>query len=109
MGLLIFNIILGLFYIGIGYAVKAYPNLIAGYNSMSEEEKKNVDIVGASSMMRNVFIIAGIASILVAVVFYVFRGGDPNSILITGGLIPVLVCVFSFTMGRKYNKNKKKW
>jgi len=31
--------------------------MIAGYNTMSEEEKANVDVVGLSTMMRNSLII----------------------------------------------------
>ena len=60
----ILNIIVGLFMIGIGFLVKSSPSLIAGYNTMSEEKKKNVDIVGLSTYMRNSFIIIGLSIIV---------------------------------------------
>ncbi|MEQ9288593.1 MAG: DUF3784 domain-containing protein [Cyclobacteriaceae bacterium] len=47
-----FNVLLGGFFIVLGFLVKKYPDLIAGYNTMPEEQKKNVDIDGLSSMMR---------------------------------------------------------
>ena len=37
-------LMLWLFLIGSGFLVKRFPNLIAGYNTMSIERKKNVDI-----------------------------------------------------------------
>ena len=36
------NIGIGLFMILIGFLVKKYPNLIAGYNTMSAERMKDV-------------------------------------------------------------------
>jgi hypothetical protein len=39
--------------IGIGFLVKSSPDLIAGYNTMPKEEKKNIDIEGLSTFMRN--------------------------------------------------------
>lgn len=55
-----FNIGLALFFIALGFLVKKYPNLIAGYNTMSEEQKKKVDIDGLSSLMRYSLISMGV-------------------------------------------------
>jgi len=46
-------IIIGLFFIGIGFIVKYQPDLIAGYHTMSHEKKKNVDIAGLSAFMTS--------------------------------------------------------
>ena len=61
MGIL--NLIFGLFMIGMGFLVKSFPNLIAGYNTMPKNKKENVDIVGLSTYMRNSFIIIGLTII----------------------------------------------
>ena len=37
--------------IGLGVLVKRFPILIAGYNTMSKEEKMNVDVKGLSAFM----------------------------------------------------------
>ena len=58
------NIGIGLFMILIGFLVKRYPNLIAGYNTMSAERKKYVNIEGLSSWMKNGFILIGVLIIL---------------------------------------------
>ena len=53
------HLIMGLLFIGLGFLVKAYPGLIAGYNTLSPEKKKNVDIDGLSRYIRNGLIIMG--------------------------------------------------
>jgi len=53
------------FIVGLGFLVKRNPNLIAGYNGLSEQEKRKVDIEGLSTWMRNGFVITGLATPLV--------------------------------------------
>ncbi|MCH7399111.1 DUF3784 domain-containing protein [Belliella sp. DSM 107340] len=57
-------IITGLFLIGIGFLVKAFPNLIAGYNTMSQKQKDNVDVEGLSTFMRNGLVLMGMVVII---------------------------------------------
>lgn len=52
--------IMGFVFIGLGFLVKAFPGLIAGYNTMSDNEKKNVDLDGLSSYARNSLIGIGL-------------------------------------------------
>lgn len=53
-----------------GILVKKYPNLIAGYNTLSAEEKKKIDIKRLSNFMHNSLIIIGALSIIVAIILY---------------------------------------
>ncbi|MEO0340296.1 MAG: DUF3784 domain-containing protein [Bacteroidota bacterium] len=64
MGIVFINTGIGLFIIAIGFLVKKYPNLIAGYNTLSAERKKQVDIEGLSTWMKNSFITMGILTII---------------------------------------------
>lgn len=57
------NIFVGIFFIAVGFLVKDYPYLISGYNMMSEEQKKNVDIKGLSLFVRNGLVATGSAII----------------------------------------------
>jgi len=66
----ILNLLIGLFMIGIGFLVKAVPNLISGYNTMPIEKKKNVDINGLSTFLRNAFITIGL---LIIVGYFFFK------------------------------------
>lgn len=66
-------IIIGLLFIGMGYWVKSSPNLIAGYNTMSAEKQKNVDIEGLSSFMKRSMITLGI-TLIVSYYFFMLIG-----------------------------------
>jgi hypothetical protein len=59
-----FVILYGLFFVLIGFLTKAYPNLIAGYNTMSKEKKEKVDIEGLSTFMRDALSGIGLATIV---------------------------------------------
>lgn len=59
------NFFIGILIIATGFLVKIFPNIIAGYNTMSREEKENVDIKGLSSHLRNGMILIGLLVILV--------------------------------------------
>jgi hypothetical protein len=56
----LFTLIFGLIMMGLGLLVKAYPDLISGYNTLTREQKQNVDIEGLSAFMRNGFLLMGI-------------------------------------------------
>ena len=62
--------LIGFIFIICGLLVKKYPNLIAGYNTMSVKEKKSFDIKKFSSFIHNGLIITGALLIVVSVVFY---------------------------------------
>ena len=58
------HLITGILLIGMGFLVKPFPKLIAGYNTMSEEEKQNVDIVGLSTYVKRSLVIMGLSVIV---------------------------------------------
>ena len=55
----IISLLTALFFITLGFLVKSFPNLKAGYNTMSPDRKKDVDIKGLSTFIRNALIITG--------------------------------------------------
>ena len=62
--------LIGFIFIICGLLVKNFPNLIAGYNTMSAEEKKNIDIKKFSTFLHNGLIIIGALLIIASVIFY---------------------------------------
>ena len=52
--------LIGLIFIGLGFLVGAFPDLLAGYNTMSEEEKLNVDVDGLRKYARKSLIAVGL-------------------------------------------------
>ena len=103
----ILNLIVGFFMIGIGFFVKSVPELIAGYNTMSKDKKKNVNIEGLSSFMRNGLITIGVTIIIG---YYLFKWIGftmiANSMILIVTLVGVTILVLN-SQRFDHNKNKK--
>jgi hypothetical protein len=94
----------GILFIGVGFLVKAFPNILAGYNTMSKKEKANVDIENLSSFARNSLVGVGIALIFAELVMHFLSVTDwadyVNFPIIIGGVIFMLIGA------QKYDHNK---
>jgi len=101
----VMSLILGLTFIGIGFLVKAVPDLIAGYNTMSKEQKANVDIQGLSSFMRNVFIVIGL--VIIAGNFLSRLFGFPMIASSLNFIIPFVGIPFAIVKAQKFDHNKQ--
>jgi len=101
----IFNLIFGLLIIGTGFLVKAYPNTLAGFNTMSKEQKKNVDIEEASTFFRNGFIIIGLITIIG---YYLLKSIGLIAIANYIGLISTIIgTTIIVIVAQKFNHNKR--
>ena len=63
----------GVILIVVGLLVKLNPNLLAGYNTMLEEKKKEIDIEKVSTIARNVLVLMGAAVIDASIIMYFFK------------------------------------
>ena len=63
----------GFILIVVGLLVKLNPNLLAGYNTMPEEKKKEIDIEKVSTIARNVLVLMGAAVIDASIIMYFFE------------------------------------
>jgi len=99
-------LITGLFMVAMGFLVKAFPNLIAGYNTMPKDKKKNVDIDGLSTYIRNGFITIGL-SIIVG--YYLFEWTGFTMIADSMILIVTLVGVTLLVINaQRFDHNKSR-
>ena len=98
------NIITGLVIIGCGYAVKSNPDLIAGYNTMSEAEKKKVDVEGLSTAMKKNLIVQGVIIIALSILFKLFRVNVMFPIFLITVVVLIGCGVLIVTSRKYYNK-----
>lgn len=102
------NSLIGLLLIGVGFLVKAFPDLIAGYNTMTKEQKQNVDIQGLSSFMKNCFIVMGLTIILGSYFFnWIGLSMISNSIVLITVLSGVTILLIKSNKFNKNESNKK--
>lgn len=88
-----------------GFLVKRFPNLIAGYNTLPPEKKKNVDTEGLSKLIRNGLIFMGILNVLL---YYFFKWIGLNAR--TGLSIPLSVIpivIYLVISAQRFDKNKR--
>ena len=78
----------------LGMLVRKYPNLIAGYNTMTAEQKKNVDVKGLSNFMcRSLCVIA----VLMIV----------SDFVMVARLIPIIGSIYMVVKAQRYDRNGK--
>ena len=86
----------GFILIIVGLLVKQYPNLLAGYNTLSEEQKKEIDIEKVSTIARNVIVLTGAAVIDASIIMHfieVSKKIQVNivSVIIVLGLVVLII------------------
>ena len=91
----------------IGNARKEIPNLIAGYNTMTAEQKKNVDVKGLSNFMcRSLCVIA----VLMIVSYFVMVARSVNEkavSVVSTMLIPIIGSIYMVVKAQRYDRNGK--
>ena len=97
--------IIFLTFAGMGILIKYFKFywLIAGYNTMPEKKKKNVDVKGLASFMGNIFFVIAIIHLGGS---FLDNLGIPYIRTISIGLV-ALVVVYMLIGSQKYDKNKK--
>lgn len=86
----------GFMLIIVGLLVKQYPNLLAGYNTLSEDKKKEIDIEKVSTIARNVIVLTGAAVVDASIIMYfieVSKKIQVNiiSVIIVLGLVVLII------------------
>lgn len=92
------NLIGGIILIIAGILTKIFPILIAGYNTMTKEQKAKVDIKGLSTFMSICLCAMGI----LLIVLYLLGYRDPATIV----LITLPSVIFMVIFAQRYDHNK---
>ncbi|MEQ9219838.1 MAG: DUF3784 domain-containing protein [Cyclobacteriaceae bacterium] len=100
----------GLFLILMGFLVKRFPILIAGYNTMPAEEQAKVDVEGLSSHMRNSLIVIGLLMILITRLSILFELSISPFFIIVGTILPgtLYMVIGSQRYMKKVNRSMSK-
>ena len=91
--------------IGLGVLVKRFPILIAGYNTMSKEEKRNVDVKGLSTFMCYSLVGLGTAVLLF---YYACLGVGHADWASYCYFLPVLYIPYLILKANKFDHNPPK-
>ena len=67
--------------------VKQHPNLLAGYNTMSDKKKKKIDIDRISIIARNIFVLIGAAAIDASIIMHFIEVSNKIQMNIISGIV----------------------
>jgi hypothetical protein len=100
------GLIIGLFFIGMGFSIKRYPDLIPWYSIISKDKKKNIDFDGLVTFTKKGFILIG--TILITLSF-ILKIAHLEAFVIVS-VIPVTLfgLIIIIAKGQKYDYNIKK-
>lgn len=101
-------LILSLIFLLIAFIVteKNAKYLLSGYNTMSEEERQNIDIKSYIHYFRNFHIFLGISLLITSLILFNFINPDWSIIFI--GTYPILAYTFFIWKGNRFVKAKNK-
>ncbi|MCK0109853.1 DUF3784 domain-containing protein [Flavobacteriaceae bacterium S0825] len=97
------SLLMGVILIICGFLVKKYPNLIAGYNTLSEDDKEKVDIENLSSMMKRALITIGALIIVMGLIMSLIKVKEHYGLLITSSIV-ILGVIIMIISAKKFKK-----
>jgi hypothetical protein len=84
-----------------GLLVNYNPNLLAGYNTLSEKEKKLIDIKKLSAFFRNILTALGVFGLILHILLDFCNVNENYILLINSSL--VLITIFCASIYANYN------
>lgn len=93
------ELLMGLIMILAGLLVKPYPNLIAGYNMLTQAQKEKFNLKKYAVFMGNTLIGLGIVVILIGIIMKWFEVKQHYSVMVSTTLIVLTVLYISFKGG----------
>ena len=91
----------------LGLLVRKYPNLIAGYNTITAEQKKKVDIKGLSSFMCRSLCVMAVLMVLSYYAMVMMSPGEKAASIISTTLIPIIGVIYVVVKAQRYDHNGK--
>lgn len=102
-----FIILFSLVFIGISFIVteKNAQYLLSGYNTMSKEEKANVDFPALVKFFKKFHLILGISMVVICSIIYQFIDKDWSYLLLA--IFPIVAYIFLISQTQKFDHNPK--
>ena len=92
------------FFILLGLLVWRFPKLIAGYNTMTPEQQKKVDVKGLKAFMCRVFCAIGILVFVSYLLLRLFMD-EASAINISSIVVPIIGVIYLQAGGQRYDHN----
>ncbi|WP_443759330.1 DUF3784 domain-containing protein [Bacteroides clarus] len=91
----------------IGLLVKRFPILMAGYNTMTAEQKKNVDAKGAADYLCRAFCIIALVGIILFYGLQLTGMTEKVITILTSTVVPVIGILITLVKIQKFDHTPK--
>jgi len=104
--MIIVSILLAFIFIGIGFLIteKNAKYLLSGYNTMSEEDKKNFNLTEYLKFFRKFHIFLGTSLLIVSLILFYFVDADYSGVF--AGVYPIVAYIYFIWKGKRFNNMK---
>jgi len=89
-----------------GLIVKNNPDLIAGYNTLTNEEKKKIDTDKLTQMTRNYLVLIGISVLIIGVVLSLLNVAEKTRLCLICGVVLFGIALLIIQFNRLTTKNQ---
>lgn len=106
--MLIFIVLFSLFMAGVGFIVTPSNAryLLSGYNTMTDEERKSVDIQGYLRFFKKFHLVLGASMLLIGLMIYFIKG--PDLAVLSVAVAPIAGYIWFIIKSGKYERPESK-
>lgn len=93
-------------FVVLGLLVRKNPKLIAGYNTMSPERQKKVDVKGLRTFMCRAFCMIGVLLVLCHYLLVLAGMSGQIALLLSVVLVPMLGAFYILIVAQRYDRGR---
>lgn len=104
--MIIINILLSFIFIGIGFLIteRNAKYLLSGYNTMTDEDRKNFNLTDYLKFFKKFHVFLGTTLLIISLILFYFVDADYSSVF--AGIYPVAAYIYFIWKGKRFNNMK---
>ena len=104
--MIIVSVLLAFIFTGIGFLIteKNAKHLLSGYNTMSDEDRKNFNLTDYLKFFKKFHVFLGTSLLIISLILFYFVDADYSGVFV--GVYPVAAYIYFIWKGKRFNNMK---
>src|SRR5690606_3586929 len=104
--MIIVSVLLAFVFVGIGFLIteKNAKHLLSGYNTMTEEDRKNFNLTDYLKVFRKFHVFLGTSLLIISLLLFYFVDADYSGVCV--GIYPIAAYIYFIWKGKRFNNMK---
>ena len=104
--MIIVSVLLAFIFIGIGFLIteKNAKHLLSGYNTMSDEDRKNFNLTDYLKFFKKFHVFLGTSLLIISLILFYFVDADYSGVFV--GVYPIAAYIYFIWKGKRFNNMK---